>query len=632
MADSFQLKAIITGVNKLSPQLTTMQKDLRKFKGEFKDVISSAGVVGAGIAAAFAMPIKSAIDFESTMADVKKVVDFDSNQQFKKMADDVLDLSTKLPMAANGIGEIVAAGGQAGIARDELLKFAEGAVKMGIAFDQTAEQSGQMMAQWRTAFKMTQDEVITLADKVNYLGNTGPANAAKISDIVTRIGPLGEVAGVASGEIAAMGATIAGMGVESEIASTGIKNFMLSLTAGGAATASQKKALKALKINPKTLAADMQKDAKGTMIRVLESMAKVPKAKQAAVMTALFGKESLGAIAPLLTNLDLLKVNFNKVSDAQQYNGSMQKEYASRAATTANALILLKGQVNAAAISIGDLFLPTIVSGTKKLTPYLVSIRNLIKENPELIKTTLKLGVYLMGVAVSVTAVTKAVAFMSFVTKMSPLGRLLAVLIAAGGLIVANWDKVGPVFKAIWDKIKPIVELFGGMENIMQAVAVFAAGAFALSFISGMGKSNAVLILLNRSLKTLLSFAGKSVAIGVLISLYEPFMDLKKNVDARKNKWESERNGKSDAELIAEHAKSGGSIIDKDSVVYSKLKSLFRSEDKASILAGKGQQLNGEITVKFDNAPPGMNVVSAVAGSPNLGITTDVGYNRFANR
>lgn len=29
-----------------------------------------------------------------------------------------------------------------------------------------------------------------LADKINYLGNTGPANAKKISDIVTRIGPL----------------------------------------------------------------------------------------------------------------------------------------------------------------------------------------------------------------------------------------------------------------------------------------------------------------------------------------------------------------------------------------------------------------------------------------------------------
>jgi hypothetical protein len=27
-----------------------------------------------------------------------------------------------------------------------------------------------MMAQWRTAFKLTQDDVVVLADKINYLG------------------------------------------------------------------------------------------------------------------------------------------------------------------------------------------------------------------------------------------------------------------------------------------------------------------------------------------------------------------------------------------------------------------------------------------------------------------------------
>ncbi len=45
----------------------------------------------------------------------------------------------------------MAAGGQAGVAKEELTSFAQSAVKMGITFDQTAEQSRQMMAQWRTA-------------------------------------------------------------------------------------------------------------------------------------------------------------------------------------------------------------------------------------------------------------------------------------------------------------------------------------------------------------------------------------------------------------------------------------------------------------------------------------------------
>ncbi|PMZ30233.1 phage tail tape measure protein, partial [Pseudomonas sp. GW247-3R2A] len=83
----------------------------------------------------------------------------------------------------------------------ELKQFAEDAVKMGIAFDQTADQSGDMMAKWRTSFKMTQPEVVTLADKINYLSNIGPSSAAQISDIVTRIGSLGGIAGLSAGQV-----------------------------------------------------------------------------------------------------------------------------------------------------------------------------------------------------------------------------------------------------------------------------------------------------------------------------------------------------------------------------------------------------------------------------------------------
>ncbi|EGR8191280.1 TPA: phage tail tape measure protein, partial [Salmonella enterica subsp. enterica serovar Poona] len=211
MADSFQLKAIITAVDQLSGPLKGMQRELKGFQKEMAGLAIGAAAAGTAVLGALALPVNAAIGFESKMADIRKVVDgLDDKKAFAQMSDDILTLSTQLPMAAEGIAEIVAAGGQAGIARGDLMQFANDAVKMGVAFDTTAEESGQMMAQWRTAFKLTQEDVVVLADKINYLGNTGPANAKKISDIVTRIGPLGGVAGVASGEIAAMGATIAG--------------------------------------------------------------------------------------------------------------------------------------------------------------------------------------------------------------------------------------------------------------------------------------------------------------------------------------------------------------------------------------------------------------------------------------
>ena len=60
------------------------------------------------------------MDFESSMADVKKVVDFDTPQQFKQMGNDILALTRKIPMAAEELAAIAASGGQLGIARNDI--------------------------------------------------------------------------------------------------------------------------------------------------------------------------------------------------------------------------------------------------------------------------------------------------------------------------------------------------------------------------------------------------------------------------------------------------------------------------------------------------------------------------------
>ncbi len=621
---NFELKAIITGVNRLSPALTVMQKDLRKFKGEFKDIMKGVASMGAAIGGAFIIPINQAMGFESSMADVRKVVDFDTPAQFKEMGEDILKLSTKLPMAADGIAAIVAAGGQAGIARTDLKAFATDAIKMGIAFDQTAEESGQMMAQWRTAFKLTQNEVVTLADKVNYLGNNGPANAAKISEIVTRIGPLGGIAGLASGEIAAMGATIAGMGVESEIASTGIKNFMLSLTSGKAATASQKRVLRSLRISPKQLAADMQKDSKAAILKVLDSLNKLPKADQSAMLTQLFGKESLAAIAPLLANLDLLKENFNRVSDAQIYSGSMQLEYESRAATTANAIKLLKGQLEAASITLGDMFLPYIAESAKELQPLMEQFRQWTKANPELIKTVFKLGVYLITVATGVTAVTKAIGIMNFVTKMSPLGKLLTLLIGAGALIVANWDTVGPVFKDVWNQIKPIVDMVGGWEGVMKGFAMYIAGDFAFSFLKGINAGGAGVRGLNGALKTLFSYGRRIVTIGVVISLFKQLDELGEKAKAA---------GMNAGEYVVDQSKKADKERGYNGFIPRVKEILnFDGSQNSRIPLASTRPPTAEVTVKFENSPQGMSVVNTKTSQPGFGVGYDVGYSRFSSR
>jgi len=459
MADRFQLKALITGVDRLSPTLTGIRKNV----ASFRKTLNSSGLgnigfmdvlQGGAFAAPFVAGAKAAIDYESAMADVKKVVNFDTPEQFQQMSKDVLDLSEQLPMAANGIAAIVAAGGQASIPREELKAFATDAVKMGIAFDQTAEQSGEMMAKWRTSFKLTQPEVVALADKINYLSNTGPATAQQVSDIVTRIGPLGAIAGLASGQIAAMGATLAGVGVPSEVAATGMKNFMLALTKGGSATKQQAQAFKSLRLNVKDVAKGMQKDAQGTIQNVLERISKVAPEKQAGLLTELFGTESVAAIAPMLTNLDLLKKNFKAVGDVAQYTGSMEQEYASRSATTANAIQLLSNKMTRMGIEVGNVLLPPLNDVLTIIGPWISQLTALAAAHPEVIRGILGAGIAFGVLRLAVVASTVAMKLFSTVTAMSPIGLLVRAIALAAGVLIANWSLVAPYFKALWEKIK----------------------------------------------------------------------------------------------------------------------------------------------------------------------------------
>lgn len=472
--------------NESQKRFTKIQSALQKGS----DFAKKSMVVASAATVAMVVPVKLAIDYESSMADVKKVFN-GTEAEFKSINTEILDMSTRLPMAAKDIAAIVAAGAQSGIASKELTTFAETAVKMGVAFDISAEQSGQSMAELRTAFRMSQDQVTTLADQINYLGNNTPAAAKGIMEIVQRIGPLGEVGGFAASSIAAIGATLRGMGISEEIAATGIKNTMLALVAGESATKGQKAAYKELGIDYAKVAKDMQKDANGTTLMVLKQIAKLDKYKQAAVLADLFGKESLSAIAPLLTNMEALEKNLGLVADKSKYAGSMEQEYAARAATSANNIQLLKNSVSALGIDIGTVLLPPLNMVIDKARGLTNQVITWAKENPALAATLTKIavgGILLVGglsalalgitvllgpiAILKVTLGTLGLGFSAVGAIFSPVGLIILGIVAAVAgaayLIYRNWEPISGFFTGIWSTIKTAFN--GGIRGVTALI------------------------------------------------------------------------------------------------------------------------------------------------------------------
>lgn len=340
----------------------------------------------AALAYVASRPINQAMELETAMADVGKVINFEGNGRQEmasanlKMASDRLIASSG--MTAVDLAKIEYAAGQSGIGNDvkgkdgkvdvagkqaAIMDFTRDAAIMGSAFDIDAQTAGETMAGWRASMALNRAQTLDLADSTNYLGNNFNATAADIASVVKRYGAVGKASGLTPEQTAALSAAFLNPGTEKEIAGTGFKNFTAALTKGEAATKGQKKVWEKLGFEPEDLAQKMQGNAPETIMTVLNAIKAEPVEEQAAIATQLFGSESIGAIQPLLQNLGEVQRAFDMVKDKTKYatsalgeNGSMMQEAAGVANTSRTGWNAFTAKLTRLSTVIGQAMLPAL--------------------------------------------------------------------------------------------------------------------------------------------------------------------------------------------------------------------------------------------------------------------------------
>lgn len=474
--------------------------------------MSSVGTLAAMSAAAYGsvgMPVREAIAMEDAMAEVRKVTNF-TPEGLKEIQQRLEEMSTRIPLTADGLASIMAAAAQSGVAQKDLLSFTEQAAKMGVAFDITAEEAGTMMAKWQSGMGLSLDKTYELADAVNALSNVNAATAPQIGEVLKRYGALGKVAGLTEKQTAAFAASVVASGAESEVAATGIKAFMRALGKGSSMSKNQAGMFKALGLDPQQLQKQLQKDAPATIIKTLETIQKKVKPEQwNEVLSVMFGEEASVAVGPMMASLDGIKENFRLVADESKYTGSMLDEFKSRSATTSNALTLAKNAATYAARAIGTPLLDPLKKASEEFVAGAVKVGEWIKNNQALVTTGLKVagviagavasfhalrivlwlvgsplisvykGVLLLrkgflmlkGSTVVVTTATKilrgAMLLLNIALRANPIGiviTLLGALVAAGVYVYKNWDTIKAKAIELWNKFS---ETFPGLASVV---------------------------------------------------------------------------------------------------------------------------------------------------------------------
>lgn len=503
----------------------------------------------AGAVAGVAFPVKLAVEFESAMADVKKVVDFDTPKQFKEMEQDILRLTRTIPMAGTELAKITASGGQLGVARKDLPKFTETIAKMSVAFDMAADQAGDSMAKLANVYQIPIDQIGKLGDAVNHLSNSSPAKAGDIINTLGRVGGVAKQFGLTEIQTTSLSNAFISLGKTPEIAGTAINGMLTKLMTADKQGAKFQKALKNMGMESKDLKKAIKENGEQALMDFLKQVGKLPKENQMGALVDLFGLEYADDVAVLVSGLETYKKSINELKKTSKdgkpaFIGSMDKEFAARSATTANNWQIFKNSLTEIGIIAGSVLLPALNQLMTTIRPIINSFADWASKNPEVVSAlvhlaagfaalkvgglmfrfvgnelsgfmvSFRLAKALLGVDWLATVIRfksgiGALARIFGVVKtaatllgsglmslgrfllMSPIGIALALLGVAAYMLYKNWDGVVGGAKALWQDLSNFI------SGVVNSIASFFGTCWErikAFFNSGIGNISAQII------------------------------------------------------------------------------------------------------------------------------------------
>lgn len=388
-------------------RLQANQAKRRELQGQVLGTIGAAMTVAA--------PVKLAIDYESTFADLKKVANFSSAEQEKQVQQDIFAAAQRTGISAGGMTAIAASAAESGVANDaqgnldpaKLKQFLNDAAEMAVAYNISAEEAGERLAIFQSRMGLNAEQTKAMGDAMNYLASKTNATAAKTSQVVSRVGAVGVTAGLSAKSIVGLAGAFVSTSESPEVAATAMKSFLLAMAQGEAMSKTQKDAFARIGIrNVKALAEGMKKggpEAENTIMTVFEAMRKLPEAEQAGIAKDIFGLESFASIAPLVNDPAKLAKAFS-LANSKEAVGSQLREFETRSATTAGALDRLKTSTGVLGITVGSVLLPPLATAANTAVAVVKPITALADRFPLVTKVVMMTAIALVALKVGALA------------------------------------------------------------------------------------------------------------------------------------------------------------------------------------------------------------------------------------
>ena len=477
-----------------------------------KSASKMALVVGTALAGMGALSVKTAMSFETAMAEVNKTVDFTANYALADLKTELEDLTKVMPLTFEELAKIAAAGGQSGVAAEGLKEFTETIAKMSIAFDITADETADAMAKIASSYNVPIENVKELGDAINEVSNSGAVKANQIVDFMLRVGQSASNINIAGEAAAALGGALIDAGGSVEVVGTAMKSIFTDMSSTQWIK-DNSAILSGLGIDMKEYAEVVKTDGLAAFMMIREGVMSAENPVE--TLNDLFSAAG-GNAASLFSEGSKVEAMLGSVGQvagvAATHIGSLDNEYQAMADTAANGFVLLQNSARLILAAAGEAFLPAVRQMTDALIPLVQKVAEWAKANPELITSmTLVTGALLgtiVGLKLAVDGFTAAkttidglkeaftviapVVKSAFTLLTGGIGLPLvaiAALIAAGVLLYQNWDYVKEKAIELNEYVKSV---FGSLPEPLQQAGRDIAEIF--QFIWNIGKEYLTLV------------------------------------------------------------------------------------------------------------------------------------------
>lgn len=356
MANNIALTAVIKAKDEASQVFNNVEKSSGNLMGGLLKLGAAAGAAGLAIGVA---SVKMAADFEKSMSNVATLVDT-TQESITDMGNEVMEISKRVPVELGDLTSALYDVRSAGISAEDAMMVLEKSAKLSVTGLGSTTEAVNLATSAINSFGFKGEEAAKVFDTIQLTIKAGKTNLSELAQSFGMVSGVANTAGVSFEELMAATAALTTSGLKASVAQSQLRAAILAIQAP---TADMSEIISVLGYQSGSAMLEE--------LGLVESMKLIDKTANGNVETL---KKAYGSVEALGSALSLTGAQgeaFTGIIEGMaEGENVMEEKFEEANKAASNQFQILKNNLNAEMINLGNKILPRIIDKMPELTRF----------------------------------------------------------------------------------------------------------------------------------------------------------------------------------------------------------------------------------------------------------------------